>query len=263
MDDPKNRPRAAEPEENCEIIGPDADCQGWKLCEDRQGHSHGDNLGTPDQPEARDALRAARKDPDAPCTPAEHEPITQDLTTLDDDTLIMFYDSTAPDDPDLDRIANEMEARGLDYPLRNDGMGGHGDGVSERPSGRQATGESGGGDYPRVGNDPPPENEFGSFMGHGGQSDNRYYGPGHERERESKPQNGRNADLQGQGSPAKDNAAPPEDGWRGERTDDPDENPELHREIRARDGHIIDVQETSGVSFAETERITKQSDELR
>ena len=130
----------------------------------------------------------------------------------------------------------------------------HRDGVSERPSGRQQTGESGGGDYPRTGDDPPPDNDFSSFMGHGGQSEQRYYGPDHEREKH-RPDPDRNADLQGQGSPIRDDAGPPEQGWRGERSDDAaTDRPDLRRQIRAPDGHVIEVEESSGVPFAEIER---------
>lgn len=38
-----------------------------------------------------------------------------DLSKLDDLELVKLYCSKAPDDPDVDRIANEMEARGVDF----------------------------------------------------------------------------------------------------------------------------------------------------
>lgn len=37
-----------------------------------------------------------------------------DLSKLTDAELIALYSSKEPDDPDVDRIANEMEARGVD-----------------------------------------------------------------------------------------------------------------------------------------------------
>lgn len=38
-----------------------------------------------------------------------------DLSKLTDLELIRLYESKQPDDPDVDRIANEMEARGVDF----------------------------------------------------------------------------------------------------------------------------------------------------
>lgn len=38
-----------------------------------------------------------------------------DLTKLTDAELVALYSSKEPDDPDIDRIANEMEARGVDF----------------------------------------------------------------------------------------------------------------------------------------------------
>lgn len=39
----------------------------------------------------------------------------QNLSKLSDRDLIKLYESKQPDDPDVDRIANEMEARGVDF----------------------------------------------------------------------------------------------------------------------------------------------------
>lgn len=38
-----------------------------------------------------------------------------DLSSLSDQDLVKLYCSKEPDDPDVDRIANEMEARGVDF----------------------------------------------------------------------------------------------------------------------------------------------------
>lgn len=38
-----------------------------------------------------------------------------DITKLSDVELYQLYCSKEPDDPDVDRIANEMEARGIDF----------------------------------------------------------------------------------------------------------------------------------------------------
>lgn len=38
-----------------------------------------------------------------------------DLSKLSDLELVKLYASKEPDDPDVDRIANEMEARGVDF----------------------------------------------------------------------------------------------------------------------------------------------------
>jgi hypothetical protein len=101
---------------NAEVTGPDDDCDVW-LNLDRPGHQRSINLGHPDQPIAHAALEAAGKDADVACTPADGgEGEAVDLASLTDVELIMYYETTAPDDPHADRIANEMEARGLDYP---------------------------------------------------------------------------------------------------------------------------------------------------
>ncbi len=61
--------------------------------------------------------------------------------------------------------------------------------------------------------------------------------------------NDRNAFLQGQGSPIKDDAPPPEQGWRGERS--ADEAPAGDRRQRTIEGTDIRVEEVSGVGYAE------------
>ncbi|WP_296625921.1 hypothetical protein [Rhizorhabdus sp.] len=38
-----------------------------------------------------------------------------DLNQLTDAELVKLYESKQPDDPDVDRVANEMEARGIDF----------------------------------------------------------------------------------------------------------------------------------------------------
>jgi hypothetical protein len=116
MDDPKMKPRTVAPDEHCEVIGPDDDCEVSEVC-DRPGGVRGTNLGRSDEPRARAALKAAGKEADTACTPAERdEAQTVDLASLSDLDLVMHYETTAPDDPQADRIANEMQARGLDYP---------------------------------------------------------------------------------------------------------------------------------------------------
>jgi len=45
---------------------------------------------------------------------AESEDCIMEIETLSDAELIALYNSTEPDSPDVDRIANEIEARGLD-----------------------------------------------------------------------------------------------------------------------------------------------------
>jgi len=97
-----------------EVSGPDDDCDVW-LNLSRKAHSTSINLGNPDQPIAHVALEAAGKDADAECH-VENQPKRshEDLTALSNDQLIMRYDSTAPDDPEVDRIANEMQSRGID-----------------------------------------------------------------------------------------------------------------------------------------------------
>jgi hypothetical protein len=47
-----------------------------------------------------------------------------------------------------------------------------------RPDMEDNQGQSGGGAYPNPHNDPANADAEGGFMGHGGQSDNRYYGDG-------------------------------------------------------------------------------------
>jgi hypothetical protein len=47
-----------------------------------------------------------------------------------------------------------------------------------RPDMEDNEGDSGGGPYPSPHNDPDNANPEGGFMGHGGQSDMRYYGDG-------------------------------------------------------------------------------------
>jgi hypothetical protein len=73
--------------------------------------------GRPDQPADNAAPEAAGEEADPACTPVPHAPADpQDLATLSDIQLIILYETTAPDDAQVDRIANEMESRGLDYP---------------------------------------------------------------------------------------------------------------------------------------------------
>ncbi len=56
-----------------------------------------------------------------------------------------------------------------------DGRKGHDDGVQDAPA-KQGGGESGGGAYPNPQTGKTPEND--GFMGHGGQTDIDYSGPG-------------------------------------------------------------------------------------
>src|SRR3546814_17274254 len=61
--------------------------------------------------------------------------------------------------------------------------------------------------------------------------------------------NERNAFLQGQGSPIKDDAAPPEQGWRGERAaDEPAGKAHRRRHIK---GVRAEVEDISGTAFVE------------
>lgn len=60
--------------------------------------------------------------------------------------------------------------------------------------------------------------------------------------------NDRNAFLQGQGSPIRDDAAPPEQGWRGERTANETAGSARRRRI---EGVDADVEEISGAAFVE------------
>ncbi len=60
--------------------------------------------------------------------------------------------------------------------------------------------------------------------------------------------NDRNAFLQGQGSPIKDDAPPPEQGWRGERAATEPNDDTQHRTLP---GSGIEVEEVSGTAFAE------------
>lgn len=119
-----------------EVTGPDEDCDVWLNLE-RPGRVKSINLGHPDQPIAHAALSAAGKEADVSCTPAlSDEGEAADLASLTDGELIMHYETTAPDDPQVDRIANEMQERGLDY-VREEHAPVSGDGVSERPSGER------------------------------------------------------------------------------------------------------------------------------
>lgn len=63
--------------------------------------------------------------------------------------------------------------------------------------------------------------------------------------------NDRNAFLQGQGSPIKDDAAPPENGWRGERSADEVAGTQSQR--RHIPGVGPEVEEISGTAFAEAQ----------
>ncbi|WP_200894552.1 hypothetical protein [Sphingomonas sp. SRS2] len=66
-------------------------------------------------------------------------------------------------------------------PMQANGRNGdrvHSDGVSERPSGRTAAGESGGGAYPNPHRGKKPHHSPSDFMGHGGQSEIGYHGAG-------------------------------------------------------------------------------------
>jgi hypothetical protein len=63
--------------------------------------------------------------------------------------------------------------------------------------------------------------------------------------------NDRNAFLQGQGSPIKDDAAPPEQGWRGERAADEAAAPKEQR--RHVPGVGPEVEEVSGTAFVEAQ----------
>ena len=60
--------------------------------------------------------------------------------------------------------------------------------------------------------------------------------------------NDRNAFLQGQGSPIRDDAAPPEQGWRGERAADEAAGSARRRRI---EGIDADVEDISGTAFVE------------
>jgi hypothetical protein len=62
--------------------------------------------------------------------------------------------------------------------------------------------------------------------------------------------NDRNAFLQGQGSPIKDDAAPPEQGWRGERSAD---TPATQAQRRHVPGVGPEVEEVSGTAFVEAQ----------
>ncbi|RVT90345.1 hypothetical protein [Sphingomonas crocodyli] len=74
-----------------------------------------------------------------------------------------------------------------------------------------------------------------------------------ETDRQPEASRGRNANLQGQGSPIRDDMAPPEQGWRGERTADPDaDKPGQEREVRTQDGSVLTISELSGIAAAET-----------
>ncbi|MDX3901256.1 MAG: hypothetical protein QHC40_12230 [Sphingobium sp.] len=56
----------------------------------------------------------------------------------------------------------------------------HSDGVSDRNEGAGSTGgESGGAPYPNPHDGQTSENDFGSTLGHGGQTEIAYHGPGH------------------------------------------------------------------------------------
>ncbi len=100
-----------------EVSGPDDDCDVWLDLMRENGRSSSINLGHPDQPIAHAAMEAAGKDADVSCTPAEPaEGEPADLASLTDIELIVHFETARPDDPQADRIANEMEARGLDYP---------------------------------------------------------------------------------------------------------------------------------------------------
>ncbi|MGE5563836.1 MAG: hypothetical protein ACM3ZV_11105 [Bacillota bacterium] len=71
-------------------------------------------------------------------------------------------------------------------PMQADGTGGPGTAVANendppsagRPDMEDNPGESGGGPYPSPHNDPQKADAEDGFMGHGGQSDMRYYGDG-------------------------------------------------------------------------------------
>lgn len=62
--------------------------------------------------------------------------------------------------------------------------------------------------------------------------------------------NDRNAFLQGQGSPIKDDAPPPEQGWRGEAS--ATDAPTSERQRRTIPGTDIETEEESGVAYAES-----------
>jgi hypothetical protein len=71
-------------------------------------------------------------------------------------------------------------------PMQASGAGGVGREIAEeenppsadRPDMADNAGQSGGGAYPNPHNDPDDADPEGGFMGHGGQSDMRYYGDG-------------------------------------------------------------------------------------
>jgi hypothetical protein len=73
--------------------------------------------------------------------------------------------------------------------------------------------------------------------------------------------NDRNAFLQGQGSPIKDDAAPPEQGWRGERP--ADESAASQGQRHHVPGVGPEVEEVSGTAFVESQGVGKNpKDEL-
>jgi hypothetical protein len=71
-------------------------------------------------------------------------------------------------------------------PMQADGTGGVGEEIAAekspaaagRPDMQDNEGDSGGGPYPSPHNDPANAHPENTFMGHGGQSDMRYYGDG-------------------------------------------------------------------------------------
>jgi hypothetical protein len=71
-------------------------------------------------------------------------------------------------------------------PMQADGAGGPGKEIANdddppsagRPDMEHNEGDSGGGPYPNPHNDPENAKPEDTFMGHGGQSDMRYYGEG-------------------------------------------------------------------------------------
>ncbi|MFC4595026.1 hypothetical protein [Sphingobium tyrosinilyticum] len=73
--------------------------------------------------------------------------------------------------------------------------------------------------------------------------------------------NDRNPFLQGQGSPIKDDAAPPEQGWRGERAaDEPAASQERRRHVP---GVGPEVEEVSGTAFVEAQGLDQSpNDEI-
>ncbi len=96
---------------------PDDDWGVWLNIEIEGGSYSSINPGHADEPIALGALDAGEKEVDPACTPVPHMPATPvDLEGLTDIELIIHYEKTAPDDPQGDRISDEMEVRGLDYP---------------------------------------------------------------------------------------------------------------------------------------------------